>query len=134
MKTLTFASDVEAKDLEMIQPALWILLTRTLLYCAEFSIPCKITSLISDREKVASQSTTHQEGRAFDLSVKGWSEFHIHRFLFIINSDYRDIAAISASDKNPRAAVYHSYNNQGDHIHLQVKREAPVFKFLSYWR
>ena len=132
MKPLSFKEDVEARDLEMVHPALWILLLRTILYCAEFQIPCRVTSLISDRKNVKSTSRTHEEGRAFDISIDSWSEFHVHRFLFLMNSDYRDIAAISASDGNPRAAVYHNYQNQGKHIHLQVRRDAPVFKFCPY--
>ena len=123
---------VSIEDLREMQPALLILFSATVLYCKEYSLPCKITSIKGDRENVRAKSRTHEDGRAFDLSTKGWTDMHIHRFLFLINSDYREIGAISASDHNPRAAIYHDYDGQGDHIHLQVKRNANYNKFMKW--
>lgn len=129
---LKFKDEVNPKDLEMIQPALLTLLTAAALYCNEYNLPCEVTSLVSDREGVKATSTTHEEGRAFDLSVKGWTETHIHRFVYLMNRDYADIAAISESDHKPRAVVYHN-SGYGEHLHIQVRRNAPVYKFVS-WR
>ena len=124
--------DVELKDLTDMQPALMILFTATIIYCKEYKLPCKITSIKTDRKNVRSKSTTHEEGRAFDLSVTGWTEMHIHRFTYLMNSDYREIGAISASDRNSRSAVYHDYDGQGDHIHLQVRRNAHYKKYMKW--
>ena len=123
--------DISLEDLQNMQPALLILYTATILYCHENGLPCKFTSIMSDRKNVISKSKTHEDFRAFDLSVKGWPSVHIHRFVFIMNNDYRDIAAISASDLTPRAVIYHSFKGQGEHLHMQVKKNAPFTKFLS---
>lgn len=123
---------VPHQDLEEMQPALLILWTATVLYCKEYNLPCKITSIKSGRDNVRETSRSHSEGRAFDLSVAGWTDMHVHRFVYLMNQDYREIAAISASDLNPRAAVYHEYDGQGDHIHLQVRRDAPYSKYLKW--
>jgi len=128
----TLKSDVSLTDLQEMNPALWILFSATILYCKEYNLPCKITSIKSDRENVRAKSLTHETGRAFDLSTLGWTEMHIHRFVFLMNSDYREIAAISASDLEPRAAVWHDYDGQGDHIHLQVKENANYNKFMKW--
>ncbi len=125
-------NDVVLEDIQNMQPALLILYTAAILYCQEYNLPCQFTSIMSDRTGVMAKTKSHEEFRAFDLSVKGWTDTHIHRFVFMMNNDYREIAAISASDLEPRAAVYHNYENQGDHIHMQVRPNAKFSKFL-YW-
>ncbi len=131
-KIFDIKDDIVLEDLMMMQPALLILYTATILYCNEYSLPCTFTSFMSDRENVKQQTKTHEEGRAFDMSTIGWTEMHINRFVHMINTDYRDIAAVSARDGIARAAVYHNYKSQGDHIHLQVRRDAKVNKFVKY--
>lgn len=121
---------VKSKDLQLIEPALWILLTRTFLYCSEHKLPCTITSLINDRGKIKSKSQTHQTGRAFDLSSKDWPEFYIHNFQHVMNTQYSEIAAISATDMKPRAAVYHDAG-YGSHFHIQVKPNANWKRFIK---
>lgn len=125
MPILKFKDDVNSKDLEQLKPATWILLSVVVLYCERWDLPLKITSLISDRENVKAVSTTHETGRAFDISVKGWTEKHIHRFCYFVNLNYTEIAAISSSDGKKRAAVFHN-----NHIHLQVKPNANVKRFI----
>lgn len=122
---MKFKRGVNPKDLEKLQPAAWILLLRTILYCEEHGLQCRITSLISDRGKVKAKSRSHEEGRAFDIGIRGWSEFHINRFAYIMNRDYEKIAAISFSDLKPRAVV-----PKKDHLHIQVRPDAPYQKFV----
>lgn len=126
----TLKRGVDSKDLQMIQPALWILLTRTFLYCAEYELPCRITSLINDRKGVKATSRTHESGRAVDISVRGWSETHKYRFQYVMNQEYSDIAAISASDHKPRAVVLHD-SGRGPHLHIQVRPNAKWHKFIK---
>lgn len=124
-------TNVNLEDFKRMHPALWILLTNAVLYCAEYNLPFRVTSIISDREGLKVTSSTHEEGRAIDISVKGWTDTHIHRFVYLFNRDYHEIAAISSSDLKPRAAVYHN-SGYGNHIHLQVRPNAPVNKFISW--
>jgi len=123
-------NEVDLNDFKEMSPALLILFTHTVLYCHEYGIPLSITSIKSDRDGIESASTTHEEGRAIDISVKGWSTLHIERFVYLTNLHYADIAAISASDYKPRAAVYHE--GTAYHIHLQVKNDARINRFVSY--
>jgi hypothetical protein len=122
---MNFKEGVDPHDLSKFQPATWILWSATILYCEEFKLPLTITSLISDRDGIKTVSNSHQEGRAFDIRTAGWTEQSIHRFCFIMNRNYRDIAAISASDGVERAAVYHN-----NHIHMQVRPNVSVNKFI----
>lgn len=112
--------EVDLNDLKMLHPALFYILADVFAYCAKYTLPCNITSIISGRDNVKSSSKTHQEGRAFDLSTRDWSEFHIHRIEKFINKRHAHIAAISSNDARPRAAVYHD-SGYGAHLHFQVK-------------
>ncbi len=122
--------DIDLEDLKVLQPALWILITRSMLYCAEFNLPFKITSLVSDRKGIKSKSMTHETGRAADISSKGWTETHIYRFTYLMNNWYKDIGAISSSDLKPRAVVHHDAG-YGSHFHLQVRPNADFNKFVK---
>lgn len=123
-------NDIDLNDLQMIDPALWILITRTMLYCAEYKLPCRITSLVSDRENVKAVSKTHEQGRAIDISTHGWTEQHCNRFKFIMNRDYKDLGAISYSDLKARAVVYGDSKHL-DHFHLQVRPNANYKRFIK---
>lgn len=124
--------DIDLNDLKIINPALLIIFTHTVMYCHEYNLPMKITSLISDRGNVLSVSKTHGSGRAMDLSVMGWTEQHIHRFVFITNRFFSDIAARSYSDNEPRAVIYHNYEKQGAHLHIQVSPHAKISRFVDF--
>lgn len=125
-------SDINLEDLKDISPALLILFTHTALYCQEYNLPFVVTSVKSDREGVREISTTHKDGRALDFSVKGWASNHVYRFVYLTNKYFADIGAISYSDNQPRAAVYHEYEGQGEHIHLQVRPSAKVNRFVTF--
>ena len=123
--------DIDLEDLKELQPATFVLFTHAVLFCQEHNLALKITSLKSDRKNVQSVSTTHSTGRAIDISVNGWPKTLIHKFVFDTNRMYREIAAISHSDGKPRAAIYHNYKGQGEHIHLQVRENARIPRFYS---
>jgi hypothetical protein len=131
MVRITCQDDIDLRDLLDMQPALMILFSRAFLYANEHQLPFRITSLISDRANVKSVSKTHEDGRAFDISVRGWSAVHIEKFVFMMNRDYADIAAISYTDHKPRAVVYHDYKNQGSHLHFQVRSNVNINKYIK---
>lgn len=121
--------DIDLDDLQNLQPAMWLIFTGALLYCKRHNLTCRITSIISDRGNVNAKSRTHETGRAIDLGVRaedGWTDLHISRLTHQLCKDYADIAAISASDLLPRAAIAKS-----DHIHLQCRPQADISKFIK---
>ena len=120
-ENFTLKSDCRIEDFMMLHPNLLIIIATVLTYANENDLDVEFTSIISDRENVEAKSKTHEDGRAIDMSTKGWNDFHISRIISLLEDKHSDIAAISASDLQPRPAVYHNYNNQGDHLHLQVR-------------
>ena len=111
--------DVSINDLMFISPHVFAMLSTVALYCTEFNLPLTITSL---KEEVKGRvSNTHRDGRAMDISVKGWPDLHIYRLKRILNRDFKEVAAISASDNKPRAAIVHAIEGNALHFHLQSK-------------
>ena len=113
--------DVVLEDIQKLHPAIWIIFTAALLYCKRNNLTCRITSLINDRGSLGRKvrSRTHGDGRAIDLGIRaedGWTDTHVQRLCHKLNTDYSDIAAISASDYQPRSAI-----PKPDHIHLQCR-------------
>lgn len=120
--SLGFKYDVKPGDLMFLTHNCNLLFVETLNYCQKNSLPVVVTSLISDRVNVEAVSRTHEEGRAFDLSTQDWSKNQIIDFCDYLNKNYKNVAAISASDLKPRAAIYHD-SGYGHHIHVQVRRD-----------
>lgn len=118
--------DIDLEDMMQWQePLLW-LFAATVRWCREVGVPCKITSLIRDRQNVKAVSRTHESGRAYDLSIQGWSKTHIHKFCFFMNSNYSDWGAIGKTSGKSIVALYHN-----NHIHVQIRPNASVDKYLS---
>ena len=78
-------------------------------YCYTNNLPFKVTSITEDvRGRV---TTTHREGRAVDLSTKGWTVNDIETATQYFNSRYSPLCAISKSDLKPRCLVYHNHRD-----------------------
>ncbi len=121
-KRFTLQDDCSMEDLMYLHPNLLILLGTLLKFADSRKLPVNITSIISDRKNVVSKSTTHEQGRALDVSIKGWKTKDIEDIEKLMLHNHKGIAAISAKDNKPRPVVFHNYMNQGNHIHIQVRR------------
>lgn len=110
---------VNIDDILRVDPRLLELLSYFVAYSMKYNLPCVLTSIMDDAPGRVSR--THAEGRAFDASVKGWTEQHIYRFVYKTNQKFEHIGAISASDGKSRALVYHDAGT-GNHFHFQVRR------------
>lgn len=107
---------VVLEDLQNITPAMWVVLTAVIMYCKRHGLELVLTSIINDRDNVKAISKTHDTGRGLDIRIADWPEVHRQKLCFMLNNNYKDIAAISYSDRRPRCAILKS-----DHIHLQVR-------------
>lgn len=124
MKNFKFKEGVAKHELSKLHHNMLYLLYIVSKYAEEHRLNIEITSLIGDRDGIKPSSTTHSEGRAVDISVRGWDLSEIEQFVKYLNSGQpftHQVAAISASDFQPRAAIYHDAG-YGAHIHLQVRR------------
>ena len=94
-------------------------------WCSQWAgkrkLPFVITRAIDAMIPGVSTSRTHEEGRAVDVSVKGWDCDHIDDFIHDSNKEFADkIGAISAKDGVSRFCVFHV--GTAAHIHLQTRK------------
>lgn len=117
----------DINEIMSLSPWLLIILADVIMWALARNLVVTVTSLLRPENDGISESRTHQEGRAFDLSVKGWSEAQIRELCDYINLKYQAIGAISAKDGVSRACFYHN-NGNGWHFHFQVR---PIIKGVN---
>lgn len=112
--------NVDIGDLSEITPELFIVLGHLFLFCKREGLEsiCKVTSLKDDVE--AREFNTHSDGRAADISVKGWSRMQIQQCIVYLNLMAKEYGAYSESDKKQRLVV-DKLHGTGPHLHIQVK-------------
>lgn len=114
---------LDQRQFLMLHPNLYILIGAFCLYADSYDLPVTITSLM---ESVPGRKhSTHADGRAVDISVRGWTDFHVNAVVHKLNKRYKDIAAISADDYRPRAIIHHAVEGGAEHFHLQVRPGRP---------
>ena len=89
----------------------------------QMDLPFEVTSTVSDiREdnRLGRKSSTHREGRAFDLSIHGWTTDDIDNFKLELENKFGEYGAWTR-DGGQRLVVVHT--GTAPHIHIQISRE-----------
>lgn len=123
LKSLYHKPGVNADDWDRVSSKLLVLADYLMSHCETYNLPIVITSIIRPKIKGVSKSRTHEEGRAFDISVKGWSA-HDVKFLVDAVNEKHSIGAISLTDGKEREVIYEDGIKAGTapHLHFQVRR------------
>ena len=111
--------DVLITELQQIRPDMLLVLAHFSFFCWKNNLPCVVTSVFE--EVFGRTSDTHKEGRAVDVSVKGFGPQDIRNCIDYLNKNVGHLGAYSSSDNQQMVAVYHNVGF-GNHIHLQVAR------------
>lgn len=117
-----------------LHPLVQNLLDNTLIYIyLRFHSPldglvtCTVSSQIEDM-LLHRRSTSHQEGRAFDLSIKNLNEEQITELKTVFTQVAGHIGAISLDTGLPTLIVDHD-SGYGRHLHFQISKDiAQSFK------
>jgi len=117
---LQLKESVLVTDLQMIRPDLLIVLSYVSWWCFNNNLPCRITSIMDDAPQRISR--THAEGRAIDISTKGFGPRDITALLKYLEDKVGHLGAYSKSDNIQRVAIYHNAGS-GHHLHIQVSKE-----------
>ena len=133
-RVIDYAKPGVKDRLEWLSVEAFMVRCDVILWARGKQLPVVISDAVSsldEDEALKRTSSTHREGRAFDLSTRGWSKDHIDECVRVFGFKYRHLAAIGG-DGNPRLVYFHNAGT-GDHLHFQVaKRFAmPVQKFAS---
>lgn len=118
-------SEVNPLDIYSLNPWLIMVFGEFCAYAMRYNLPVIISSMID--EAPGRVSATHEEGRAIDVSSKGWDRLHIERIKFHLNSKYGKEFGTAPKDIKPMVLVHHDAGT-GYHFHLQTKR----FNYVSY--
>jgi hypothetical protein len=120
--------DIILEDMMQWHESLLWIFSAVVRFCKKNNLELTITSLISDRKNVHSVSTTHEDGRAFDIRCSGgnWSKVWIHKLVYFLNANYSDWGAISKSTGKPLVALYHN-----NHIHIQVRPNCNMQAYIK---
>lgn len=125
MASFTLKKGVRISDIQDLHPNLIVVLGNICLWCKQRNLPVKITSIKTDSVAVRRVSHTHDDGRAFDMSLRGWDRDNVIKFESYFNLTFRHISALSSSDLQPRLVVIHEVVQNGvsygEHAHIQVK-------------
>ena len=95
-----------------------------ILWARAKQLPLVISDAVSSQEedqKLARVSSTHREGRAFDISTRGWAKDSIDEAVRVFGFRYRHFAALG-QDGSPRLVYFHNAGT-GDHLHFQVAKK-----------
>lgn len=91
-------------------------------WCLDRGLPYLVTETVTtlnEDRNLKRTSRTHREGRAWDVSVRGWLELAITEFMKLFSDRFRHVAAIGAKTGQPELIVRHD-NGNGDHLHVQI--------------
>lgn len=114
-----------------MHPALFAMYSYVQGFCYSNDIEMVVTSIHRTKEQDAmlgAKSSTHQEFRAFDLSLKsehGWTYKKVERMREEIEDEFRNVGAISAASGESRPVYIHLNHNDpnfGTHAHFQIRR------------
>lgn len=122
LKALYHKEGVNKDDWDKVHPNLLVLADYVYSHCETHNLQLVITSIIRPKIPGVSKTDIHAKGRAFDVSVKGWSQEDI-KFLVDSVNEKLTIGAISLRDKQEREAVYEDgvSAGRGAHLHFQVR-------------
>lgn len=88
-------------------------------FCEQTGLPLILTNVLNKYPE--SISETHPDGRAFDVSLKGWPEDLIKKCIIFLEDKCMHFAPISLRTGKPRLILRHDIG-LGDHLHIQTKK------------
>lgn len=100
------------------------LLCEMLRWCQVRGIDPVVTetvTTIGEDNALKRVSSTHREGRAFDIRTRGWLKKDIEDFMAHFNNTHWSLGAISAKTGKPNLIVHHDAGT-GPHFHVQLAK------------
>ncbi len=114
---------VKLRDLQRMHPELLLMFAFVVNFCKIEKVPCTVTSIHRTAEqdrRLGAKSKTHQEYRAFDMSLNGWAGDKIIKLRRAVENEFKHVGAISATSRSSRPIVIHDIGH-GMHAHFQIR-------------
>lgn len=122
--SLEFKSAREREEFSQISPRLQFILEDMSRWVAAHGRRFIITDLLSDAYddiRLGRVSTSHAEGRAADISIKGWPEDFQKKFELFFESAFSGDGAWSKRTGKINLIEIHN-SGHGAHCHIQIRR------------
>ena len=120
--SFTFRDDEDMIDLMLIHPILLWIFADINMWAYERALPVVITRVVDERIEGVSKTDIHKDGRAIDISLRGWQEPDIKEVVYIFNAKYSEMyGAFSLSDNQPRL-IPDVDHGTAPHLHIQIRR------------
>jgi hypothetical protein len=123
---MIFKHEIDNHRFWYLHPQAIFIMAKMSQYCRMKNRDFVVTSTVStlrEDNKLGRKSSTHREGRAFDVSVQGWSQMFIDEFCAEFNLKYGTIGAVNSKGER-RLIVDHK--GTARHLHVQLDRSLYV--------
>lgn len=113
------------KGLFYVHPFAAFMLMDMLIFINTHGQKAEVTSFIRDpheNRRVGARSTSHVDGRSFDLHCKSWPSDFLKEFKTHFEKKYKGHGAISGSTGKEALIVAHG-KGENFHCHIQLSRE-----------
>lgn len=120
---IAFKSDTELEEFPKLRRRAQLIALEMGQYCADRGQTFIITDILSEASedaKLKRVSTSHREGRAFDIRTRHWPVKFREEFIAHFYERFKSWAAISKKTLKPHLIEYHD-NDNGIHCHIQIK-------------
>lgn len=125
-RKVNFSTELFLEDFAYMSPKLLLIFAFISHWCDERNIDFVVTSMIRSPKydaQLKAKSSTHSDGRAFDMSIRPFTYEEIQQLVEDVNKNFDHIGAISARDGKSRPIVVHkNHDGFGSHAHVQVRR------------
>jgi hypothetical protein len=121
--SIEFKSSKEREEFSQISPRLQFILEDMARWVHANGFRFIITDLLSDAYddiRLGRVSTSHAQGRAADVSIKGWPKDFQKKFELFFESAYSNDGAYSKRTGQINLVEIHD-NGNGAHAHIQVR-------------
>jgi hypothetical protein len=88
-------------------------------------VVCETVTTTEEDKALGRSSVTHQQGRAFDLRTRDWTQEQINLFMSHFTDKYGSLGAIGSRTGKPTLIVYHNAGH-GPHFHIQLKTDFSI--------
>ena len=122
--SVEFKSQVEREEFGQIHHKLRFILEDMARWVNAHGFRFVITDLLSDSfvdERLGRVSTSHADGRAADISIKGWPKDFQVKFETFFEAAYKDLGAFSKRTGKINLVEIHD-NGNGPHAHIQIRK------------
>lgn len=118
----------------MLHPLALAILGHMSHYCLDNELPFVVTDTVStlkEDQSINRGHATHRQGRAFDISVKGWDELDIRGFVEFFNEQWKSVAAISSETGEPTLVIDHVGTARHLHVQINARFKLPKFEIVE---